>query len=435
MNLTQLTQRYQDLGVKYLMVKKLSPNDNSKNQVYLGGSFEVLNDFAIQDVYVDSSGDWEKERFKTKIDFSWINEVGDCFDAPNSQLILYPKYPEVRFSGFLVKCKDRPSVLMTSRIPNRLLFFGVDTHGRIYGYVCAPDSDLAREFYSLNNLEERGVFSILNLTERDTRRILLEELLRINEQRWIDSKRLSSKGKVIPCNAPNCGGYTLEAELGITPNGYAEPDFLGWEIKQFGVSNFNRLNNRVITLMTPEPTGGLYKDDGVESFVYRYGYKDLMGREDRMNFGGIHVSGQVHPRTKLTLQIVGIDDETGKIRNADGFIGLIDGNGNVAASWSFASMLIHWNRKHHRACYIPSMSQTDPIRQYYYGNEILLGELTDFTLFLNEMNRGHIYYDPGIKIENITTKPIAKKRSQFRVKSQYIHNLYKSSEWIKLDEL
>lgn len=125
MNLTQLTQRYQDLGVKYLMVKKLSPNDNSKNQVYLGGSFEVLNDFAIQDVYVDSSGDWEKERFKTKIDFSWINEVGDCFDAPNSQLILYPKYPEVRFSGFLVKCKDRPSVLMTSRIPNRLLFLGL----------------------------------------------------------------------------------------------------------------------------------------------------------------------------------------------------------------------------------------------------------------------------------------------------------------------
>jgi hypothetical protein len=29
----------------------------------------------------------------------------------------------------------------------------------------------------------------------------------------------------------NCGGYTLEAELGATPNGYSEPDFMGWEIK------------------------------------------------------------------------------------------------------------------------------------------------------------------------------------------------------------
>jgi hypothetical protein len=45
------------------------------------------------------------------------------------------------------------------------------------------------------------------------------------------------------CEAPNCGGYTLEAELGITPNGYSEPDFLGWEVKQFGVANFARVNS------------------------------------------------------------------------------------------------------------------------------------------------------------------------------------------------
>lgn len=434
MNLSQLTQKYRDLGVKQLMVKSLSPNDNSKNQIYLGGSFAVLNDFAIQEVTSDTSGDWKRDRFKTKIDFSWINDSGECHEAPKAQLVLYPKYPEVRFSGFLANCKDRPSELMTSRIENRLLFFGVNDQGKIYGYACAPDSNTEKEYSSLNNLEDRGVFTILNLFVEDTRSALLMELLRINEKKWIESKRLSSTGEILPCNAPNCGGYTLEAELGITPNGYAEPDFLGWEIKQFGVSNFNRVNSKVITLMTPEPTGGFYKDKGVEDFVYKYGYNDLCGREDRMNFGGVHVNGLVHPRTNLELKLIGLDSETGKIRNVDGFIGLIDKEENVAASWSFASMLVHWNRKHHRACYIPSLSIKEPSRQYHYSDNILLGESTDFSLFLNEMDKGHIVYDPGIKIENVSTKPKAKKRSQFRIKSKYIPNLYHKSEWIKLGE-
>jgi len=34
---------------------------------------------------------------------------------------------------------------------------------------------------------------------------------------------------VFKSRVSNRGGYTLEAELGITPNGYSEPDFMGWE--------------------------------------------------------------------------------------------------------------------------------------------------------------------------------------------------------------
>lgn len=434
MNLTQLIDVFKDLGVRQILIKDLSPNDNSKNQVYLGGNFEVLNDFPIQEINIDTSGDWAKERFKSKIDFSWINEKGETYPAPKSQLILYPKYPEVRFSGFLVGCKERPSELMTSRIPHRLLFLGVSPNGRVNGYVCGPNSGIANEFQNMEGLKHKGIFSIYNIQARDSRFALLQEMLRIHNLNWIESKRLSADG-LLPCKAPNCGGYTLEAELGIIPNGYSEPDYLGWEIKQFGVSNFARLNSRVITLMTPEPTGGIYKDEGVFNFVSQYGYEDKKGRPDRMNFGGIHRINELHSTTQLELKVIGVDQETGKIRNADGYIGLIDPNDNVAASWSFASMLVHWNRKHHQACYVPSMSQTIPSRQYCYGNEILLGERTDFSLFLNEMNKGHIYYDPGIKIENISTKPKAKKRSQFRIKSKYIPNLYKHSEWVKLDEI
>jgi hypothetical protein len=43
---------------------------------------------------------------------------------------------------------------------------------------------------------------------------------------------------------------------------------------------------------------------------------------------------------------------------------------------------------------------------------------------------GNIYYDPGIKMENIETKPKIKKRSQFRIKSQFLPNLYKVNEII-----
>ena len=64
---------------------------------------------------------------------------------------------------------------------------------------------------------------------------LLNELRRIWRLNWIASQKLAADGTKQPYAARNGGGYTLEAELGITPNGYAEPDFMGWEVKQYGV--------------------------------------------------------------------------------------------------------------------------------------------------------------------------------------------------------
>ena len=43
MNLKTLFKIFSDKTCRKVYVKKLSPNDNSKNQVYLGGSFEILN--------------------------------------------------------------------------------------------------------------------------------------------------------------------------------------------------------------------------------------------------------------------------------------------------------------------------------------------------------------------------------------------------------
>jgi hypothetical protein len=434
MTLNNLTNVFYNHGCEKIYIKTLSPNDNSKNQVYFAGSFEVLNILPVTNIVAVDSGEWKKERFKAALDFYWINNEGQLYPAPNAQLILYPKYPEVRFSGFLKNCANPPSDLMTLRLQGRLLFFGVSRQGKVIGYVTAPYSEIANEFNKQNNQIEFGVFRVLKsailLNDKDR---LLAELLRIHQRGWIRSKRLDRNGETIACEAPNCGGYTLEAELGIIPNGYSEPDYLGWEVKQFGVPSFERVNNAVITLMTPEPTGGIYKSKGANNFIRTYGYEDKNGRIDRINFGGIHKSGINQPLTNLTMQLEGFDAEEGKIRNSSGKIVLRDQNDNEAASWDFSSMLLHWNRKHNQACYVPSLNQKGDLRQYSYGNKIILGKGTDFQLFLTQMSLGNIYFDPGIKMENASSdKPIIKKRSQFRIKSQFLPTLYRNNEIIDI---
>lgn len=67
-----------------------------------------------------------------------------------------------------------------------------------------------------------------------------------------------------------------------------------------------------------------------------------------------------------------------------------------------------------------------------YGDKVMLGTGTDFQFFLKQMALGNIYYDPGIKMENISSKPKLKKRSQFRIKSEHLRNLYSNSEYINL---
>lgn len=436
MNLKKLIKIYSDKGCTNVYVKTLAANDNSKNQVYFGGNFEVLNILPFKEITSVDAGDWKRDRFKTKLDYYWLTDDGNISHAPDSQLILYPKYPEVRFSGFLKGSKNAPSDLMANRIEQRLLFIGVDPDGKIIGYVTAPDSELANEFNKQKGLETSGIFKVITIQnkgiQKDTKDQLLKELQRIHKLGWIKSKRLNAAGNIIDCTAPQCGGYTLEAELGIIPNGYSDPDFLGWEVKQFSVKNFLKYNSSIITLMTPEPTHGFYAEQGVRKFVEKFGYKDKRNREDRMNFGGLHKSGIVASATGLTLTLIGFDINSGKIINTDGRIALIDKKDNEAASWSFTSMLKHWNKKHAKASYVPSLLKENGGREYSYGNNVILGTGTDFNLFLKQMALGNIYYDPGIKVENVSTKPKVKARSQFRVKSLYLPELYRNNEVVDL---
>ncbi|RLB29197.1 MAG: MvaI/BcnI restriction endonuclease family protein [Deltaproteobacteria bacterium] len=351
--------------------------------------------------------------------------MGTISKAPNVQIILYPQYPEVRISGFLKGCKSAPSELIRMRQEGRILFFGIRHNGTVLGYVTAHDSPLANEIRAKEDLKQTGVFRELPLTEQaDSKTIVLRELGRIHRRGWIQGKRISKRG-VIGCNSSNAGGYTLEAELGILPNGFSEPDFLGWEVKQHTVSRFGSTAGR-ITLMTPEPTEGYYREEGAEAFVRRFGAPDRIGRADRLNFGGIHHVDRRCERTGLTMVIHGYDFEKKAITETGGGICLIADNQEIAAKWPFAGIIAHWNRKHGRAVYVPSMCRKENSARFYqYASIVRMGEGTDVLLLLDALLNGQVYYDPGIKLEDASTYPKLKRRSQFRIKSADISVLYK----------
>lgn len=436
-DLTQLKSIMTDNGVTQLFAKPLAPNDNSKNQIYLGGGFEALNVIPNHGVEVDdaSKAGSIRNRFKAFINLSWIDAEGLCYTAPNAQLILYPKYPEVRMSGMLQGANSAPSEMIASRLEGRILFMGVRNDGSILGHVTSPNSSVRSEIENIYQPEMAGVFIRLPIVGGNTRKQLIEELRRIHLEGWIDSIRLNSEGSVLPCRSSNCGGYTLEAKLGVTPNGYAEPDYLGWEIKQHGVTSLDRPHSgSPITLMTPEPKAGIYKDDGVEFFLREFGYSDQRGRKDRINFGGIFRNGVRAERTGLTLTLSGYDFAAGKIINPDGGITLLDDSGREAATWLYTDIMKHWNRKHAQAAYIPSLCRTEPSRQYVYGNQVELGEGTDFLRFLKAVADGVVYYDPGIKLEDASTSaPRIKRRSQFRIKPVDLSGLYHSMETVDVN--
>lgn len=425
------------LGATRIYAKKLAPNDNSKNQVYLGGDFSALNIIPHGNIYTDDAdvAGAVRDRAKAAVDFYWIDGTGR-HHAPHTGLILYPKYPEVRMSGFLLGCKAAPAHIMRVRDEGRVLILGMTAQGEVLGYATTADDPIAAQL-SLNDWPTVGVFLELplSLAQAASPRVqLLNELRRIWQLQWIASQKLTADRTKVPYVARNGGGYTLEAELGITPNGYAEPDFMGWEVKQYGVRDFVSFKPKSpVTLMTPEPTGGIYRAEGVKAFMTRFGYPDQAGTADRFNFGGRYdcQRGQSH-LTGLRMKLTGYDAATGKITDLDGGMALVDAAEEIAASWTFKGMMAHWNRKHALAVYVPSLFRSPP-PAYSYGPQVLMCEQTDFLLFLKAFAAGRVYYDPAVKIENASSvAPTIKRRSQFRVAHADLSELYVRHESVTL---
>lgn len=435
LSLAAAKRMFSDRGARRIYAKALAPNDNSKNQIYLGGDFEVLQVIPGGEPIPSVAGTHGEPIFKCPLALSWLDDEGRMFPAPTAQLILYPQYPEVRLSGFLRGAKWAPNDVLTVRDEGRVLLLGVTATDRIFGIAAAADTRLAREVRALGDLPTVGVLLDLGVPDGpsagDSKAELLRRLCEISQKGWIEAWRLMPDGSRAPCNGTNCVGVTLESELGILANGRAEPDFLGWEVKAATVANVEKPRLGTITLMTPEPTRGYYREAGVEAFLRRYGYPDKKGREDRINFGGLHRAGSRHPITGLELTVVGYDRSSDSVTNSDGDIALVDSSGMVAAAWSFPSLLQHWTKKHANTAYIPALSSPDSSRKYRYGGSVLVTGGTDFLKLLSAISSGLVYYDPGIKLERGPSGLRAKRRSQWRVNGKALSALYRQSAWMQ----
>jgi len=420
--LSQLVSCFRDLGATRVFYKSLSENDNSKQQIYLGGSFEVLSYFPYGTVHAEPG--LKDPVFKAAVSFFWVGPHS-IEQAHTAQLILYPRYPEVRLSGFLRGCKTAPNRHLRA-IPKavrkgsdgRVLFFGTTPDGRTLAHLATAGSPLAFEAL-LAPQNDSGIFrelAVPGTPAGDSRSVVLQRLLEIQRLGAVPSMRLDKTGERIPYLARNGGGYTLEALLGIRPNGDATPDFMGWEIKAFSRDR--------ITLMTPEPNGGFYGTDGVGAFVRRYG-RPVAGK-DQLYFTGVHQYGRPNATTLMTLSLSGFDPSKGTITDVGGRIVLSDQAGNDAATWTYSHLLTHWNRKHASAAYVPYKSKgTATAPCYQYENPILLGERTDFAKYLRALASGAVVFDPGSKVDGVSTaRPRVKARSQFRIAKKRLSILY-----------
>lgn len=445
-DLERVFSMLRDNGVTDVLYKVLPQNANSKNQVYLASDFSQLGKIPMGEVTAHASTTRKRDDveavFRASLDLQWLDRDGHLIRAPHSKLIFYPQYPEVRLSGFLLGCPGAPSSLWVKdqrgAEPGRILVLGFGHGNAVVGLTLPPESPAAREILASGPHDaygapddRHGVLRILSMSggvADDGFADLMHRLCVIHHRGWVPSSRLDPDGTRVPCLASNCNGNTLESLLGIRSNGYALPDFRGWELKARNVRNADRPGASVVTLFTPEPTSGAYVSDGFVAFMHRYGHADTRGRPDRLNFGGIHrVGAPANERTHLRMVLDGFDPGTGRFAG-DGAIRLVSASGDEAMSWPFAKLMDHWKTKHAHATYVPSQGRDEPGREYRFGRNVLIGEGARFGLFLRAVHDGKVYYDPGIKLECVSTAhPRGKKRSQFRVSSADLPALYETS--------
>ncbi|MDR2970998.1 MAG: hypothetical protein LBU83_03605, partial [Bacteroidales bacterium] len=154
------------LGVTRAFFKPLSENDNSKQQIYFGSSFQVLQQIPFGKITEFPEN--KEPNYKASVNFWWINNSGQVSIAPNTQLILYTRYPEVRLSGFLSNCPTAPRehlqpIPKEKRANNnekdgRVLIIGICPDNKVYGFLAIKDSHLAKSIFSkLYDEEQRRV--------------------------------------------------------------------------------------------------------------------------------------------------------------------------------------------------------------------------------------------------------------------------------------
>jgi MvaI/BcnI restriction endonuclease family len=91
-----------------------------------------------------------------------------------------------------------------------------------------------------------------------------------------------------------------------------------------------------------------------------------------------------------------------------------------------------WNKKHAQAAYVPYKSNQIEPPAYQHASPTLMGEGTNFNLYLSALSAGLVVFDPASKVMNASTlKSTVKARSQFRMPVKKIEHLYQRFEAVE----
>ncbi len=426
-SIQQLQNLLRGQGVRTAYVKPLSPKqDNEKNQIYLGGALDGVTNLFPARIEVRSASESLAKRksaagrakIEALIDFAWLGGNGARYDAPQTRIIDYFQYPEVRMSGFLNGCAEGPDALrrrMLAEFGRRILVMGTASDGKVVGLVLTErDDPLVAVFPELPPASGKGVLRVLAVDGEagaDPAELLRQELSGIIRGGW-HSSRINRGGNIVPFSGSQGGGYTLEALLGVAANGNKAPDRHGFEIKSYSGSR--------ISLMTPTPDGGFQGRNTFRAFMERYGHPAVNG-DGSIRFTGLHRCGIVNEKTGLAMRVAGYDRQTDTFGTADGIAVEIHHaiTGEVAASWSLAKLANCWNAKHANALYITfeKRDREDGTAEYRYAGHWVQGKGTDVWRLLRAIDRGMVFYDPA---DTIHADGSAKVRSQWRINASQL---------------
>lgn len=438
-DLATLRRLLADQGIRTAWVKKLSPKqDNEKNQIYLGGGLDGVTNLFPATIHARSASESIAKRaaqpgrakLEARMDFAWLGRAGIRSPAPNTRIIDYFQYPEVRMSGFLAGCSDPPDALRRdrqARYGQRWLVLGTARDGQVLGIVLTEAEDpIASAFPELAESEAGGVLRPLVVDIEGGLRapfeLLRDEIAAVVAGGWHSSRILKADG-VRPFRGAQGGGYTLEALLGVAANGNKAPDRHGFEIKSFSGSR--------ISLMTPTPDYGFQGEHTFRKFMERYGNPGKKG-DGSLRFVGIHRCGSIATATGLAMRVAGYDPGKEGFAEPDkvGVELFHPETGEIAAGWSLEKLANCWNAKHANALYIRcERRESDEGQEYRYAERFVTGTGTDVWKLLRAVARGLVFYDPA---DTIYADGSPKVRSQWRINASRLPDamasLYGSSK-------
>lgn len=210
----------------------------------------------------------------------------------------------------------------------------------------------------------------------------------------------------------------------------------GWDLSPFKVSKAKRTSNKQLTLMTIEPDSGFYQRRSALAFMHQFGTKGSAKDSDKISFSHKYTVKGADSDFNLTLDLVGFDQEKGRITHPQGGVVLHDADKNIIISWSFSRLLEHWKQKCDKSLIIPYEEEksSDGKLSYKVLGAIESLEGISFVKFLEALMKGDICYVPLHKLENaFTGKPKLKLQHRLMMKQASLPVLFAVNEKISIN--